>query len=253
MLRFAAVPPTPSRDLPPTPSDDLPARDLAELRVAERLVGAGCPFCAWRLAAEERAIDALIGEAVTDPGVRRRIDRAGGFCARHTVMLPLRERERRGGTMGSAVILSSVLRSRLAALEAASAGGPRRLRGRIEALAAPPACPICADVDGSVGAALAVIVARLADPAWADALGRAACCWADLMLLWETAARAGGRALDAWRPIAARHTERLEAAAATAEAYVAHSAFDRRGDLTEEEREASDVLTDLLAGHSPAP
>jgi hypothetical protein len=246
VLRFAAVPRTPT-----TPSTDLPARDLAEIRVAERLTGPGCPFCAWRSAAEVRGIDALIGEAVTDPGVRRRIDRAGGFCARHTAMLPVRVRERRGGTMGAAVLLGAVLRNRLATLDAATEGGSRRLRGRLEALAAPAACPICADIEASVGGALAIIVGRMADPAWADATGRATFCWADVVLLWDTAARAGGRTLEAWRPIAARHVGRLRAAADLGDAYVAHSAFDRREELTDEERGAADALAEILAGGPP--
>jgi hypothetical protein len=246
MLRFAAVPTTAR-----TPTTDLPARDLAEIRVAERFTGPGCPFCAWRSSAEVRGIDALIGEAVTDPGVRRRIDRAGGFCARHTAMLPERERERRGGTMGTAVLLGAVLRNRLAALDAAAEGGSRRLRGRVDALGVPAACPICADIEASVGGALAIVVGRMADPAWADATGRAALCWADIVMLWNSAARAGGRTLEAWRPIAARHGARLRAAADLADAYVAHSAFDRRAELTDEERSAADALAELLAGGPP--
>jgi hypothetical protein len=246
VLRFAAVPRTPT-----TPSTDLPARDLAEIRVAERLTGRGCPFCGWRSTAEERGIDALIGEAVTDPGVRRRIDRAGGFCARHTAMLPVRERERRGGTMGTAVLLAHVLRNRLAALDEAADGGSRRLRGRLEGLAASPACPICADVDGSVAGAVAIVVGRMADPAWVEATGRAAFCWSDLLLLWDTASRAGGRTLEAWRPIASRQAARLRASVDLADAYVAHSAFDRRDELTDEERGAADALADTLAGGPP--
>jgi hypothetical protein len=240
VLRFAAVP------RPPT--TDLPARDLAEIRVAERLTGPGCPFCAWRSTAEERGIDALIGEAVTDPGVRRRIERAGGFCARHSALLPVRERDRRGGTMGTAVLLGAVLGSRLAALDEAAEGGSRRLKGRIESLAAAPACPICADVGASVSGAMAIVIARLGDPAWVDATGSAAFCWPDMIVLWTAVARAGGRTVDAWRPVAARQSARLRDALRTAEAYVAHSAFDRRDELTDEEREAADVLAALLAG-----
>jgi hypothetical protein len=244
VLRFAAV--------PAIPSNDLPARDHAEIRVAERLAGPGCPFCTWRRTAEERAVDALIGEAVTDPGVRRRIDRGGGFCPRHTALLPARERARRGGTMGTAVLLGAVLANRLAALDEAVAGGSRRLRGRVEGLAARPACPICADVEASVEGALAIVVGRLANPAWAEATSRAAFCWSDLLVLWAAAARAGGRTLEAWRPVGARQSARLHEIARTAEDYVAHSAFDRRDELTDEERAAADALADALAGQPPA-
>ncbi len=249
MLRFAAVSPS-SR---PRPSaTDLPARDFAEIKVAEAVQGDGCPCCNWRSDAERRAIDALIGEAVTDVGVRRRLHASGGYCARHAALLPIRERARRGGTLGSAVLLGSVLAARLAALDAAATNSGRKLRGRLEAVGAPAACPVCRDVEASIGSLLAIIVGRLADPAWAAALGRADLCLADVLLLWTVAAQAGGRTLDCWRPIGTAQAARLREVLAVAESYVAHSGHDRQAELTDVERTATDALVRALGGREPA-
>jgi hypothetical protein len=218
------------------------------MQVAEHLAGGGCPLCAVRSRAERRFLDAAIAEAVTDVGARRRLDASGGYCGRHAAMLPGRERDRRGGTLGSAVLLGSVLRSRLETLDAIASDGGRRLGDRVEAARRPPQCPVCQDVRGSVGAATTVIGSRLGDPAWAAALGGAQLCVADLLALWEAAARSDRKALEAWRPIGGAQSARLRAALATAEAYVAHSGHDRQAELSDEERRAADVLAGLLGG-----
>jgi hypothetical protein len=220
------------------------------MRVAEQFAAAGCPLCGSRAAAERRFVDAIIGEAVNDVGVRRRIDAAGGFCARHTALLPTRERAARGGTLGSAILLGSVVRARIAALDEVAMSDGRGLRRRLAAVRRPPACPVCAETESSVGSVLTVVVGRLGDPAWAAAIGEAALCLDDLLLLWDVTAQAGGRTLAAWRPIGAAHLRRLRASLEVADAYVDHSGHDRQAELTDEERVAADRLVQLLAGDS---
>jgi hypothetical protein len=116
----------------------------------------------------------------------------------------------------------------------------------------PPDCPICTDTEWSVGSALLVLVGRLADPAWAAAIGESDLCLDDLLLLWATTAQAGGRTLDAWRPIGAAQLRRIGARLEAADAYVSHSSHDRRGDLTDHERVAADGLVRLLVGDMQA-
>lgn len=216
--------------------------------MAEQFAADGCPLCASRVAAERRFVDAIIGEAVNDVDVRRRLDAAGGFCPRHTALLPARERAARGGTLGSAILLGSVVRARIAALDEVASSDGRGLRRRVSALRRPPACPVCADTESSVGSVLTVIVGRLADPAWAAAIGEAALCLDDLLLLWDAAAQTGGRTLTAWRPIGAAQSRRLGAQLHAADRYVNHSGHDKQGDLTDDERVAADRLVQVLAG-----
>lgn len=216
--------------------------------MAEHLGLDGCPLCTWRRTAERRFVDALIAEAVTDPGVRRRIEAAGGWCSAHTALLPVRERTKRGGTLGTAIVLSAVLRARRARFDEVAVSRGRTLRARGQALTRPAACPVCADIAGSAASAVAILLGRVGDPAWAAALAGSPFCADDLALLWATAAQAGDRVTDAWRPIGAAHARRLDDALALADGYIAHSAHDRQHELTDDERSASDTLVRLLAG-----
>jgi hypothetical protein len=243
------MPSTPARPTGPS----LPARDHAEIRVADALLLPGCVLCRARSTAEERLIDSLVGEAVTDVGVRRRLDAARGFCPRHTALLPARERSRRGGSTGSTILLGEMLRGRLSALDELAETRGRRLSGRVAAQRAPAACPICVDVQGAVGGTVAVLLGRLTDPAWADALGRADLCLDDLLLLWATAAGAGGRLLDGWRPIARTQIERLRGTLVAADGFIAHSGHDRQHETTDEERGALDDILAILAPTSTGP
>jgi len=218
------------------------------MRVADLVAGEGCPLCSGRTAAERRFVDALIGEAVTDTGVRRRLDESGGYCARHATLLPVRERHRRGGTLGSAILLGSVVRARLTALDQAVTDGGRKLVGRLEALRRPPACPVCQDVESSIGSMLTVVLGRLGDPAWASAMAVSEICVDDLLLTWEVVARSGSRMIAAWEPVGSALVNRLQAALGMADAYVDHSGHDRQAELTDAERVAVDGLVRALAG-----
>jgi len=243
----------------PSARPPLQARDLAEVKASERLHGTGCPICATSAAAEVRTLDAVIAEAVTDPGVRRRLRAAGGYCPRHTALLPLRERARRGGTLGSAILLADVLEARLAALRDATDVAPtrglgrrRRRRPTLTEARRPAACPACADAASSVEGFLTVVLGRIGDPAWAAALSQAEFCLDHLLLTWEAAAGAGDRPAALWRPIGQAHLARLAGAVATAADYVAHSAHGRSAELTDDERRAADTLVRILAGDERA-
>ena len=216
--------------------------------MAEQLASDGCPLCAARAGAEQRLVDALIGEAVNDLGVRQRLDRAGGYCPRHTGLLPARERARRGGTLGSAILLGAVLDARLGRLRALEDAAGRRLSGRVADVANAPACPLCADVGAASWSAVSVLVARLGDPAWSAAIAAAPFCLDDLVLLWQAAAGSDRTTLGAWQPVAIAQRARLEGSLALAQGYVDHSGHDRQSELTDEERVAVDRLVELLAG-----
>ena len=244
MIAFGAVPRL-SRTR--TPASTLPARDLGEIRLAEHLGRPGCPVCAARLFSEQRLIDAVIGEAVNDVGVRRRLERAGGYCRRHAGLLPIRERARGGGTLGSAILLGSVLEARLERLRALDGAGGRRLHGPLE-LRTAPSCPLCADIHASVAAVRTVLLSRLEDSGWAEALATAVLCLDDLMALWQVVARSDGRVRDAWHPVGAAQLGRLAGIVAAAQGYIAHSSHDRQSELTDEERAAADRIVSLLAG-----
>jgi uncharacterized protein DUF6062 len=250
VVAFAAVS-LPSAEGRRRPSSTLPVRDFAEIRVAEQLAAEGCPLCGSRATAERRFVDTIIGEAVNDVAVRRRLDAGGGFCSRHAALLPTRERASRGGTLGSAILLGSVVRARVAALEEIASSNGRGLRRRLSAARQPPACPVCIDTESSVGSMLTVMVGRLADSAWAAAIGEAALCLDDLLLLWDVTAQTGGRTLAAWRPIGAAQLGRLRESLDAADAYVDHSGHDRQAELTDAERVAADRLVELLAGDGP--
>lgn len=226
----------------------MPARDIAEMRLAELLAGGGCPLCAARAAAEQRLIDALIGEAVNDVGVRRRLDRAGGFCARHTTLLPSRERARRGGTLGSAILLGSVLDGRLDRLRLLEDASGRGLSRRVGEMAKVPECPLCADVQAAERTARSVLLVRLGDAAWSAALVAAPFCLDDLMALWQAVAQSDRATLAVWRPVAIAQRVRIEGLRQTAQAYVDHTGHDRQAELTNDERVAADRLVELLAG-----
>jgi hypothetical protein len=243
VVRFGAVPASRSSAL----RSSLPACDIAEMRLAEYVAAGGCPLCAARAQAEERLTDALLGEAVNDVGVRARLDRAGGFCARHTRLLPERERALRGGTTGSAILFGAIAEARAAQLRELAAASGRGLSRRAADARRAPDCPLCADVAAAGRAAIVTLGGRLADPAWAVALADASFCLADLFVLWEVVARSDRSTLEAWRPIAVAQQARVERLVVGARDAVAHSAFDRRDEVTDVDRIAADRLADLLA------
>jgi hypothetical protein len=123
----------------------------------EALVQPGCPFCRLLNSVADRYIDKVLFEMVNDVRVRDELNRARGYCRRHSALLV-----RTGGALGSATMMQGVIKvllRELAAVEA-EAQEPSRWRalmrpvdpgasnpaaGKLgEALAPLTACPVCA-------------------------------------------------------------------------------------------------------------
>jgi poly-gamma-glutamate capsule biosynthesis protein CapA/YwtB (metallophosphatase superfamily) len=94
-----------------------------------------------------------------------------------------------------------------------------------------------------VDVALARLVERAADPAWAAVLLEIPFCLDDLGAL---IAAAGDE--PSFAPIVEHHLDRLEDLRTRLDGYAHHSAQDRRHLLTDEERAAADEAARLLAG-----
>ena len=72
----------------------------------------GCPVCRLKADAVDRFIDTLLWENVNDPGARRDIRQARGFCHQHAWELI-----QGGASSGSVIILRDVVQHVLAVLE----------------------------------------------------------------------------------------------------------------------------------------
>ena len=141
-----------------------------------RLVAAcgqpGCPVCRCVADASRRYLEALVHEQVTDVETRRRLRRAGGFCAGHAVML----QELPGAAFGAAILHEDLLRLVIERFEhqAAPAASPRGWLARVTGEARAPAsrahradagaCPACVDAAGAAARAIdAMLVLALDD------------------------------------------------------------------------------------------
>ena len=72
----------------------------------------GCPICRLRAEFTEQYLERLIYENVNDPGLRRKIRQARGFCKEHALGLA-----RRGAALGVSIIARDVLREVLKTME----------------------------------------------------------------------------------------------------------------------------------------
>jgi hypothetical protein len=80
----------------------------------DALAQPGCAVCRLRAKSTERYLDSLLWESVNDPGVRRDVRRARGFCREHAWQLV-----RPSQSLGVAILYHDVLHNVLAALEGA--------------------------------------------------------------------------------------------------------------------------------------
>jgi hypothetical protein len=128
----------------------------------DALAQPGCAVCRLKADAVDRFLDGLLWESVNDPGRRREIRQARGFCHRHAWSLV-----RVSASLGVAIITRDVLQSALAAMDSApfQATSPWSMRRVQEAL--DPRQP---------AAATAELVARLEPQAACPA-----CVWAEKM------------------------------------------------------------------------
>lgn len=225
----------------------LPAKDLLDVRLSEAiraaLASGGCPLCGVRARSERAVIESVIAERVNDRGFRGELERTGTFCRRHTRDLLLTDRAETGGMLGSSILYWAMLRSRLEVIRPGVGTRGRNLRTRMSVARKRPPCFACSQGASAVAAAIARSVERAGDPDWADALGEAAFCLDDLVLLWSEAA-----STPAFDPIARRLLDRLADLEHRLEGFAHHSSQDRMHLMTDLERAAADEASRLLGG-----
>lgn len=223
-------------------TDGLPSRDLVDVRLAAAIKLGGCAICAVRARSERATLDAIIAERVLDVGFRGGLERDHGFCRRHSAEL-LEADRRASGILGSSILFGAIVERRAAALRDALRVRGRSRRQRLAAAGRRPPCLACGQGGSAVEVALARLVERSADPAWAAVMLEIPFCLDDLATLLEAAGDAASFA-----PIAAHHLDRLSDLRRRLDGYAHHSAQDRRHLLTDDERSAADEAARLLGG-----
>jgi len=220
----------------------LPSRDLVDVRLAAAIKLGGCAICAVRARSERATLDAIIAERVLDIGFREGLERDHAFCRRHSAEL-LEADRRAAGILGSSILFGAMVERRAAALRDAMQSRGRSRRQKLAAARRRPPCLACDQGVSGVEIALARLVERSADSAWAAVMLEIPFCLDDLVALLSTAGDAASMA-----PIAQHHLGRLEDLRRRLDGYAHHSAQDRRHLLTDDERAAADEAARLLAG-----
>jgi hypothetical protein len=220
----------------------LPSRDLVDVRLAAAIKLGGCAICAVRARSERATLDAIIAERVLDIGFREGLERDHAFCRRHSAAL-LEADRRAAGILGSSILFGAMIERRAAVLRDAMQSRGRSRRQKLTAARRRPSCLACDQGVSGVDIALARLVERSADPAWAAVMLEIPFCLDDLVALLATAGDQPSIA-----PIAQHHLGRLEDLRRRLDGYAHHSAQDRRHLLTDDERAAADEAARLLAG-----
>ena len=222
--------------------EGLPSRDMVDVRLAVAIGLGGCAICAVRARSERATLDAIIAERVLDIGFREGLERQHGFCRRHSAEL-LEANRQSSGSLGSSILFGAIVERRLALLRSALGARGRGRRQRLAEASRLPPCIACGQGASGVDIALARLVQRSADPAWAAIMLEIPFCLDDLTALLAVA---GDEA--SFAPMAAHQLDRLDNLRARLGGFVDHSAQDRRHLLTDEERAAADEAARLLAG-----
>ena len=142
------------------------------------------------------------------------------------------------------MLFGAIVERRLATLREALRVRGRARRQRLAAATQRPPCIACSQGASAVEIAMARLVERSADPAWAAATLEIPFCLDDLTALLVAA---GDQA--SFTPITEHHLRRLEGLRQRLAGYADHSAQDRRHLMTDEERSATDEAARLLAGN----
>jgi hypothetical protein len=220
----------------------LPARDIVDVRLSDAMAGGGCPICGVRARSEQATLDAIIAERVLDLGFRAGLEREHAFCRRHAGELIEADR-RAAGILGSSILYGAMVERRLAVLREAVAARGRTRRSRLGQAARRPPCLVCAQAATGASTAMARLVQRSGDPAWAAATAAAPFCLDDLTALL---AEAGDT--PSFQPITEGQLATLGVLRERLEGYAYHSAQDRRHLLTDDERSAADEAARRLRG-----
>ncbi len=223
----------------------LEAHDNVDIALSDQLFRPGCPLCRYRVAYGRRYLRSLVYEGINDVGFRRTLEGSRGLCGRHTVALFEADREEMGGSLGTAILLESVLRHRLHELVAGQGELRRDLGRRLERAAAAPECPACAAEDDGVRLAVDRLVERMADEHWRDALSRARLCLADIVGLARAAATSEAR-LAAVRPVLDAQLGQLAGLREALADFAHNSTYDRQHRLTEKQHVSAARATEAL-------
>lgn len=226
----------------PGMADGLPSRDLVDVRLAAAIGQGGCVICAVRARSERATLDAIIAERVLDIGFREGLEREHGFCRRHSAAL-LEANRQASGSLGSSILFGAIIERRLAMLRDALGARGRGRRQRLADAGRRAPCIACSQGASGVEIALARLVQRSTDPAWAAVMLEVPFCLDDLTALLVAA---GDDAT--FEPIAAHHLDRVDELRRRLGGFVDHSAQDRRHLLTDDERAAADEASRLLSG-----
>ncbi len=231
----------------PSPASRLPIVGLGDISLADLLGHAGCPLCRLRRDSSDRYLRALLWESVNDIGFRERLTAGRGFCRQHAHAALAADRAQSGSSLGAAILLMSVTRTRLAELERLPVSRTRRAREAVSSASRPPDCPVCGHVAEAERMTVERLLARLTDPAWRAAFATAELCLDDLLRMWSTAT---DRRVEQWPEVAAAQLARIERVVTRLDSFAYHSSHDRRHLQTDSERAAADEAAAFLGGGS---
>ena len=229
------------------PPSRLPIEGLGDISLADLLAQGGCPLCRLRRDSSDRYLRALLWESVNDIGFRERLTAGRGFCRQHAHAVLAADRAQSGGSLGPAILLMSVTRTRLAELRRLPVSRTRRTREAVSSASRPPDCPICGHVAEGERITVERLLARLTDSAWRAAVASAELCLDDLLRIWSTAT---DRRVEHWPEVAATQLARIERVVTRLDSFAYHSSHDRRHLQTDSERAAADEAAAFLGGGS---
>jgi len=89
-------------------------RKISFYDLREALAQPGCALCRLRARTADQVVEAMLWEQVNDPGLRRRVRQARGFCHEHAWLLV-----RQGASLGVAILLRDVFQDLLQETEEA--------------------------------------------------------------------------------------------------------------------------------------
>jgi hypothetical protein len=151
-------------------------RTTSFFNLQDALAQPDCAVCRLKAEAADQYLDSLIWESVNDPGIRRRIRKARGFCYEHAWRLePHRE------SVGVTIIMHDVLNSMLKVTEDAQfqklpvlslrrtkkALDPKRPAAEtakvVAELSPQTPCPVCVEAEEMEGIYLDTLIENLVD------------------------------------------------------------------------------------------
>jgi hypothetical protein len=239
---------SPAGDSGSTPPK-LTVEDISDLPLADLLSEPGCPLCRLRAQTARSYLDSVLWESVNDGGFRDRLLAGRGFCPTHAREVLSLDRDQSGGSLGAAILYASVIRQRLEELHALPSEPNGRSRKVVSSARLPADCPVCEQVVISERNAVDGFLSRLDREDWRSSLARAELCLVDLLRMWVAA---GERRRPPWSQVAAAQLKRIDDLRARLDGFTYHSSYDRRDQMTEGERRASDDASAFLGGTAPA-